>query len=98
MGVRVLSDRDKAAAAVTAGVLLLVLIVPPPERGARFCRECAVVVTGKGCVRSPRLRRGRARRRRRHGGSRRERGPPDDGDGPPPPSRSRAPFSGRSVR
>ena len=57
-----------------------------------FCRECAVAVTGKGCMRRPRLRRGRARRRR-HGGSRhRERGPPDDGDGP---LRSGHPLLGR---
>src|SRR5262249_61295690 len=83
MDARVLSDRDKAAAAVTAGVLLLVLILPLPKHGARFCRECAVTVSGKGCMRSSRLRRGRARRRRRHGGSRlRERGPPEDDDGP----------------
>jgi hypothetical protein len=53
-----------------------------------FCRECALAVSGKGCIRRRRLRRGQARRRR-HGGSRlRERGPPgDSGDGLPPPAR-----------
>jgi len=95
MDARVLSDSDKAAAAVTGFTLLLVLILPPPEHGARFCRECAVTVSGKGCMRRPRLRRGRARRRRRRqGGHRRERGPPDDGDGPPA-QRSGALVTGR---
>jgi len=67
------------------GDLIAFCIVPePPKPIRKFCRECAVAVSGKGCMR--RSRRGRARRRRqRHSASRRERGPPgDDGDGPPP--------------
>jgi len=94
MDARLLKVSPQAAVAgAFAGVLVLVLLSEPPEHGARFCRECAVVVSGKGCMRRPR--RGRARRRRRrHGGSRRERGPPDDGDGPPAPQRSHALFMG----
>jgi len=87
MGVRTLSDSDKAATAVTAGVMLLVLFLPPPKDKRGFCRDCALAVTGRGCMRRPRLRRGRARRRRRHGGSRCKRGPPGNDDGGPPPQR-----------
>jgi hypothetical protein len=78
MDVRLQVSPQAAVAGAWAGALVLVLLSDPPEH---FCSDCAVAITGKGCMRSPRLRRGRSRRRRqRHGGSR-ERGPPDDGDG-----------------
>ena len=58
------------------------IIPPPPFHIGAFCRDCAVAITGKGCMRSLRLRRGRARRRRHSGSRQRERGPPgDDGGG-----------------
>jgi hypothetical protein len=81
---------EAALAGVWAGALVAVLLSElseeePPEHKRAFCSDCALATSGKGCMRRPRLRRGRARRRRRHGGSRCERGPPDDGDGPPPP-------------
>ena len=107
MGVRTLSHLSDsevvalaaAEEALTVGTVLVVVLLRRPVCLRKFCRDCAVGVSGKGCMRSPRLRRGRPRRRRRHGGSCRVRGPPGDdgdggGDGPPPPPQSHAPFSG----
>src|SRR5215472_18665192 len=89
---------EAAIAGAWAGALVVVLLSEPPEHGARFCRECAVAISGKGCMRRPRLRRGRARRRRQSSG-RSERGPPpDEGDGgsDPPPSPARDVAGGAS--
>lgn len=68
-------------------VIIEPIIEPPMHyRRGGFCRKCAVEVSGKGCMRSPRLRRGRRqrqRRRRRRGGERDDGGGHGDGDGPP---------------
>ena len=90
-----LDGRKLVLLCIGGRIAYLLLPEPPTFHLRAFCRDCAVAVTGKGCMRSPRLRRGRARRRRRHGGSRSERSPPgDDGGGGDPPPRSRALFMG----
>ena len=70
-----LQDIETAARAAAAAAMVIALLQPPPFHLRAFCRECAVAISGKGCMRRPRLRRGRARRRRQSSG-RSERGPP----------------------
>ena len=79
------------------GDRLIALLLPePPTPIRKFC-DCALAVSGKSCMRRPRLRRGRARRsRRRHGGRRCERGPPGDDDGGDPPGRRKSTARGAS--
>jgi hypothetical protein len=78
----------------SSSIRLPPVLANPPRR--RFCSDCEMDPTGRGCMRSPRLRRSRPRARRRCQGrycvgACGRGGNGDDGGGPPPqqsPSRA----------